>query len=151
MKPELLDLYSDYLLSSFGATTATGLSSLLDGRVSHDAISRMLSSKRQTSKEFCLKVKSLVREIASEDGVLIVDDSIEEKPYTDENTLICWHYDHCIGWNVKGINFLTVFYRTERGNLPIGYELVEKTLRYLDAKTGKEKRRSPITKNEYCE
>ncbi|MCY4605689.1 MAG: IS701 family transposase, partial [Gemmatimonadetes bacterium] len=32
MDKKLLDLYSDYLLSSFGATTATGLSSLLDGQ-----------------------------------------------------------------------------------------------------------------------
>jgi hypothetical protein len=33
MTKELLDLYSDYLLSSFGATTATRLSRLLDGAV----------------------------------------------------------------------------------------------------------------------
>jgi hypothetical protein len=30
MKAELLDLYSTYLLSSFAATTATGLSQLLE-------------------------------------------------------------------------------------------------------------------------
>ena len=29
MKKELLDLYADYLISSFGATTAPGLSKLL--------------------------------------------------------------------------------------------------------------------------
>ncbi|MSS70901.1 MAG: IS701 family transposase, partial [Candidatus Latescibacteria bacterium] len=31
---DLLDLYSDYLISSFGQTTATGLASLLGGTVS---------------------------------------------------------------------------------------------------------------------
>lgn len=151
---ELLNLYSEYLLSSFGATTATGLSSLLasllDGRISHDAVSRMLSSERKTGKDLWLRIKSLVRDIEHKDGVLIIDDSIEEKPYTDENDLICWHYDHCTGQNIKGINFLTAFYRTELGNLPIGYELVEKTLRFTDPKTGKEKRKSPLTKNEHC-
>ena len=30
MNRELVDLYSDYLLSSFGVTTATGLSDLID-------------------------------------------------------------------------------------------------------------------------
>ncbi len=30
---QMLDLYSDYLLASFGATTATGLSELLSGDV----------------------------------------------------------------------------------------------------------------------
>ena len=43
MTKELLDLYSDYLLSSFGATTATGLSRLLDGAVSHDQVTRFLA------------------------------------------------------------------------------------------------------------
>jgi hypothetical protein len=37
-----LDLYTDYLLSSFGATTATGLSSLLDEAISHDDVTRFV-------------------------------------------------------------------------------------------------------------
>ena len=39
---ELLDLYSEYLISSFGQTTGTGLAGLLAGEVSHDQIQRML-------------------------------------------------------------------------------------------------------------
>ena len=38
-----LDLYTDYLLRSTGPTTATGLSRLLDGGLSHDHITRWLS------------------------------------------------------------------------------------------------------------
>jgi len=33
---ELLDLYSDYLISAFGQTTGTGLAGLLNGSVGHD-------------------------------------------------------------------------------------------------------------------
>ena len=51
MTKELLDLYSDYLLSSFGTTTATGLSRLLDGAVSHDQVTRFLSEKVKTSSD----------------------------------------------------------------------------------------------------
>ncbi|MBV6391377.1 MAG: hypothetical protein KPEEDBHJ_00585 [Anaerolineales bacterium] len=40
---KLLDLYSDYLISAFGATAATGLSSLLDGQISHDQMQRSLT------------------------------------------------------------------------------------------------------------
>ncbi len=43
MDKNLLELYSDYLLSSFGATTATGLSALLEGSISHDRVTRFLS------------------------------------------------------------------------------------------------------------
>ena len=91
MTKELLDLYSDYLLSSFGATTATGLSRLLDGAVSHDQVIRFLSEKVKTSSDLWRLVKPLVRQIESDDGVLIFNDSIEEKLYTDENDIICWH------------------------------------------------------------
>lgn len=87
----MLDLYSDYLLASFSATTATGLSELLDGEVSHDQVTRFLSGQKKTSAELWRIVKPLVRKVQSEAGFLIIDDSIEEKPYTDENEIVCWH------------------------------------------------------------
>jgi hypothetical protein len=37
-KKELLDIYSDYLISAFGQTTGTGLAELLEGRISHDQV-----------------------------------------------------------------------------------------------------------------
>ena len=89
MKKNMLDLYSDYLISSFGATTATGLARLLEGDINHDEVTQWLAHKARTSGEFWVKVKPYVREIESEEGVLIIDDSIEEKPYTDENEQIC--------------------------------------------------------------
>ena len=36
MDKPMLDLYADYLISSFGPTTATGLSRLLQAQLSHD-------------------------------------------------------------------------------------------------------------------
>jgi len=47
-KPQL-DLYADYLIASFGPTTATGLSRLLQAHLSHDKITRFLSEKSYTS------------------------------------------------------------------------------------------------------
>ena len=48
-KPDL-DLYTDYLLSTFGATTAMGLSAMIEGQVSHDQITQFLSAQKYTSK-----------------------------------------------------------------------------------------------------
>jgi len=149
MTKELLDLYSDYLLSSFGATTATGLSRMLDGAVSHDQVTRFLSEKVKTSSDLWRLVKPLVRQIESAEGVLIFDDSIEEKPYTDENEIICWHFDHTQGRNVKGINFLTALYHSQGVSLPVAFHLIAKTEEYVDEKSGKLKRRSPTTKNDH--
>jgi len=145
---KLLDLYSDYLISAFGQTTATGLSSLLNGEVSHDQMQRSLASEAQTSADLWRIAKPYVRQIEREDGVAIVDDSIAEKPYTDENDIVCWHYDHSQQRTIKGINFVTCLYHSQGVSLPVGFELVRKTERYTDPKTGKEKRRSDKTKNE---
>ena len=145
---ELLDIYTDYLISSFGLTTATGLSQLLNGAISHDRIQRFLASSPKTGKDLWRVVKTYVRQIQSEAGVIIIDDSISEKPHTDENAIICWHYDHTSGQNIKGINFVTALYHANEVALPVNYHLIEKTETYIDKKTGKEKRRSPVSKNE---
>jgi len=39
---DMLDVYTDYLITSFSHTTATGLSAMLDGQVSHDKVTRFL-------------------------------------------------------------------------------------------------------------
>ena len=91
---KLLDLYTDYLISSFGQVTATGLARLLNGAVSHDQITRFLSSAPKRSADLWRMAKPLVRSIESEDSIIVIDDTIEEKEYTDENELVCWHFDH---------------------------------------------------------
>ena len=149
MDKQLLDIYSDYLLCSFGLTTATGLSALLDGAISHDKITRFLSGSDFTSADLWQLVKPLARQIQREDAVLIFDDSIEEKLYTDESELICWHWDHCFNRNVKGVNFLTCLYRTQEAALPVAFELLKKSEWETHKKTGKPKRVCAKTKNEY--
>jgi DDE superfamily endonuclease len=149
-QPAIADLYSDYLLASFGATTATGLSQLLEGEISHDQVTRYLAGPQKTASDLWQTVKALVRDVQSESGVLIIDDSIEEKPYTDENDIVCWHYDHSKDRVLKGINFLTALYSSQGVSVPVGFHLVAKTEKYIDPKTQKEQRRSPVSKNEVC-
>ena len=72
MNKEILDLYTDYLISSFGQTTATGLSKLMNGDVSHDQVSRMLASPKMTSQDWWLMVKPEVRKIEQPDGLIII-------------------------------------------------------------------------------
>ena len=144
----MLDIYTDYLICSFGQASATGLARLLDHEISHDAVTRFLSAEPQTSAALWRVVKPLVRAVEREEGVLIIDDSIEEKPSTDENELVSWHYDHSTDRTVKGINFLTALYHASEVSLPVAFDLVTKTEQYLDAKTNRSKRKSAITKNE---
>ena len=148
-KHKLFDLYTDYLSVSTSQVTATGLSNILDNEISHDKITRFLSSEEFKSKDLWKLVKKKVREIASEDGVLIFDDSVEEKRYTDETELICWHWDHTIGKSVKGVNQLSLIYYSKEITIPVGLEFVRKTEFKWDKKKNKMKRYSIKDKNEY--
>lgn len=149
MKKQDLELYTDYLLSNFGQATATGLSAMVNGEVSHDRITRFLSENKFSSKDLWIYVKKVVREIENHnDGVLIFDDTIQEKTWTDENEIICWHYDHCSGRTVKGLNILNAVYHCADVSIPVTFEVIKKTIFYCDLKTKQVKRTNDVTKNE---
>lgn len=147
-KLDIFDLYTDYLITSFDYTTATGLSNLLDDAVSHDQVTRFLSQSDLTSKELWKVIKKTTREIETDEGVLIFDDTIQEKRYSQENELICWHYDHTVNRSIKGINLLNCLYFSNDVSLPVAFELIKKPIKYCDIKTHREKRKSTVTKNE---
>ena len=152
MGGDILDLYSDYLPASTGKTTATGLSELTGGAISHDQITRFLAGEALSGKSLWMKIKKLVRRYEGGEGCLIFDDTIVEKAYMDENEIVCRYYDHSKGRNVKGINILGAFYAAENecGKLqtPIDYQIITKTKIETDEKTGKERRVSEKSKNE---
>ena len=149
-----LDLYTDYLISSTGPTSATGLSRLFGGAVSHDQVTRWLSTSYLDSAQVWGHAKPLIRRAehqrsAEEFAVLIVDDSILEKAHTDPSALICTHWDHSQGRFVKGLNFVSLLYQAGDLALPIAVELIEKPEAVWDAKAQKTKAKSTYTKNEY--
>src|SRR5512135_1110472 len=148
MNNELFELYTDYLISSFGATTATGLSEMVDGTVSHDRVTRFLSERDYTSRDLGLQVKKTVREIERDDAVLIFDDTIQEKPWPDESELICWHFAHGQNRTVKGMNLLNALYHSGGVSIPVDFRLIRKPIQFCDVATRQVKRASEVTKNE---
>jgi DDE superfamily endonuclease len=149
-----LDIYTDYLIGSTGQTSATGLSRLYAGKLSHDSVTRWLSSVYLDSKTLWQQAKPLIRageqNLSEPDfAVLIVDDSIVAKPHTDANAMITTHYDHSQGRYVRGLNFVSLLYQSPALCVPVAAELIEKTKPHTDPKTGQEKFKSPVTKNEY--
>ncbi len=148
MDKELLETYSDYLIVSTGPTTATGLSALVGGGISHDRITRFLAGGESGSRALWRLVKPVIRQIASESAVISIDDTIVEKPYTDENELNSWYFAHDKGRCVKGVNLITALYTSQDVSIPIAVEPVLKTTITIDKKSGRQKRTSPVTKNE---
>jgi hypothetical protein len=141
------DLYTDYLISSTSYVTSTGMAEMLS--LSHDKITRELAEGNYDSKYLWKKVKPYIQELTRSDAPVILsfDDSIQEKPYTDESDLICWHWDHVFNRSVKGVNFLTALADVQGMRLPCAVEFVKKDHWLTDKKTGKRTRKSSKTKN----
>lgn len=149
MREETFDLYSDYLICSFGQATATGMVESINASMSHDEVTRALSSSPRDGVDLWRKVKPIVRKMQGEDGIMIVDDTIAAKPHSDENELVCWHYDHTTGTTIKGIGLVSCLYCSNELALPIDYRLIAAIESYRDKKTGEQKRRSLVNKNEH--
>jgi hypothetical protein len=124
------------------------MSALLDNQISHDKITRLLSSGYINSKLLWYMAKPICEEIAMDDTVLIIDDSIEAKPYSDKSSLINWHFDHTVGRAVKGVNFITAHYHSWEMSIPVNVQFVIKD-RTVIGKNGKSKNMSSISKMQY--
>jgi hypothetical protein len=148
MNNELLELYTDYLISRFGAATATSLSERVDGTLSSDRVTRFLSEREYLSRDLWLQVKQTVREVERDDAVLIFDTTIQEKPWTDESELIGWPFDPCQNRTGKGLNFLNAWYPSGGGSIPVDFRLIRKPIQFGDGATRPVKRASAVTKNE---
>lgn len=150
----MLDLYTDYLICSTSQTTATGLARVTDHAISHDAVTRFLSDRDYTSSDLWHVAKPLVKSMEAtmrEDdfGILAIDDTIEEKPYTDENEIVAYHYDHAKGTTVKGIGLLSAIYQTpNKARAVVAYDLISKTEPTINKKTKKISRKSSVSKQE---
>lgn len=149
MNTELLDIYSDYLIRQGHYATATRLAATLDGEISHDQVSRFLRADDYGSKELWEHIKPDIRcHEQTTGGVLLLDDTIPEKSYTDENAINCWHFSHAKHRHVKGINLLSCLVRYDDIALPIRYEIVRKDILYSDIETHKQKRKYRVGKND---
>ena len=89
-----------------------GLIGDVGGDVSHDQITRHLSAKPYTSKDLWVEIKQVVRQIERDDACLIFNDTVQEKAWTDENEIMCWHFDYCKGRSVTDINLLNARYHS---------------------------------------
>ena len=106
------------------------MSKMLQDSYSHDSITRMLAQNELDQSLFWKLIKPTIRQVESPEGIISIDDTIEHKPYSEENELISWHFDHTQGKSVKGINIVTFNYTSQYDDLtmkiPVSFELVRK-------------------------
>jgi hypothetical protein len=92
-------------MTSPGIASALVMSKVLQDTYSHDSITRMLAQDEIEQSLYWKLIKPTIRQVESSEGVISVDDTIENKPCSEENELISWHFDHTVGKSVKGIKY----------------------------------------------
>ena len=148
----LSSIYQDFLISSYGKIEVTKFSKILGKGFSHDRFTKQLLLDEDLDNDTKLwqTIKTFLRDYENEEsGCIIVDDSLLHKPYSKTNGVVCRHFDHVSGKNIKGIMMLNFQYTDDSGiSIPLGYEIITKTEDKWNDKYQKHIKKSKFTKNE---
>jgi hypothetical protein len=121
------EIYTSYLLSDPQYTSCTRLSAIM-GTISHDSINRFLERERFEPKDLFDEERDKIELVG---GIISVDDSVLDKPYSDPSKAAFVDYfwsgkHHDI---VKGINIICLFYTDIHGiSVPINYRIYNKAV-----------------------
>jgi len=99
----VLDLYTDYLITSTKYTTATGLAKIFGDSLSYDAVTRFLATENLENKKLWSFIKPILRRVEKEDSVIIVKEQ-----------------------SVIGISAVNLIHETDTVSLPLSMSIVHK-------------------------
>src|SRR5579859_1665799 len=112
--------YLEYLLNTPVNYTCSNLAEHLDG-VSHDAVSDFLQRGRVTASRLWELVKPLLKD--SEASCLIVDDSVQNKQYSQQIGLVQRQYSGAEHGLVRGIDIVNLVHFDGEAFYPIDYRI----------------------------
>lgn len=124
--------YVEYLLATPSNYTCTNLADHLDG-TSHDAISDYLARERHTAGNLWELARRLIRD--GPDAYLIVDDSVQDKRYSDKIELVKRQYSGNEHGLVRGIGVVNLVHSDGTDFYPIDFRIYAPE---ADAKTKNE-------------
>lgn len=121
-----LEHYTAFLLAESQSAGCVRLSEVSGGEFAHDAANRFLNREEFSPRDLFEEARSL---IALEGGILSVDDTVLDKPYSQEGKteLVGYFWSGLHGKAVKGINLVTLFHADEKGvRVPVNFRAVDK-------------------------
>ena len=118
-------LYILFLLAEPKYVSCLRLSEVMKN-ISHDSVNRFLLRENYTPQDLFNQVKD---ELILEGGIVSVDDSVLDKPYSNpkKSQLIDYFWSGKHKRSVKGINLITLYYTDVMGvSYPINFRLYDK-------------------------
>lgn len=133
--------YTAFLLAEPLNAGCVRLSEVSGGEFAHDAATRFLNREEFSPRDLFEEVRAL---ICLEGGLLSVDDTVLDKPHSQEGKtdLVGYFYSGLHGKAVKGINLVTLFCQDPKGvRVPVNFRAIDKA----DGKTKNELFREMVT------
>ena len=121
-----LEHYTAFLLAEAQSAGCVRLSEVSGGKFAHDAANRFLNREEFSPRDLFEEMRPL---IVLEEGMLSVDDTVLDKPYSQEGKtdLVGYFWSGLHGKAVKGINLVTLFYGEAGGlRVPVNFRVVDK-------------------------
>src|ERR1700761_5771575 len=121
-----LEHYTAFLLAESQSAGCVRLSEVSGGDFAHDAANRFLNREEFSPKDLFEEVRAL---IDLEGGILSVDDTVLDKPHSQEGKteLVGYFWSGLHGRAVKGICLVSLFYTDSRGvRVPVNFRAVDK-------------------------
>ena len=119
-----IDLYVQFLIGSQKQYSALEFSKVSPDPMAHDSISRWLSQEKLTPKRVWQESQYL---IDKESGSLVIDDSVLDKPYSQEIPLVKKQYSGKHHRLVKGIDIVNTVWTNGEKIIPVDYRIYEPT------------------------
>ena len=121
-----LEHYTAFLLAESQSAGCVRLAEISGGEFAHDAANRFLNREQFSPEDLFEEAKPLM---ALEGGTLSVDDSVLEKPYSQEGKvdLVGYFWSSKAGGAVKGLCLVTLLHTDAQGfSCPVNFRLVDK-------------------------
>ena len=121
-----LEHYTAFLLAEAQSAGCVRLSEVSAGEFAHDAATRFLSREEFSPKDL---FEEVCGQIELEGGILSVDDTVLDKPYSQEGKtdLVGYFWSGLHGRAVKGVNLVTLLYTDTRGvRVPVSFRVIDK-------------------------
>ena len=117
--------YVEYLISTPVNYTCTNLAEHLEG-VSHDVVSDYLANERLTARHLWELVQGLIDN--RPDAYLLIDDSVQDKRYSQSIELVKRQYSGAEGGLVRGIGVVNLVHTTGKAgeHYPIDFRIYAK-------------------------
>lgn len=116
------ELYQAFLRVTSQRYTAAALSEVSPKELSHDSVSRWLSSARCRPRDVWEASKSRIKGT----GVLIADDTVINKTHSQKISLTRWQYSGTEHGIVKGIGLLNLYWKSQESEgTPIDFRLYQ--------------------------